>query len=196
MDITLYEFGPSRSKKVRWALQELELEFESIEGRHLLHSDELKKIHPLGKLPAVIIDGKPLFEASAICTYLADLAPEMGLISPSGTRARAIHDQWVSFCLTELEAHLWCNSRNTFVLPEEKRLPAIFEQNNEAFCQAASVLEVELGNRNYLVEDRFSVTDIIVGFALKWGQSQQLLENMPNLLAYIHRLVDRTHCTL
>ena len=76
LDITLYEYGPSRSKQVRWALLELELEFNSIEGLEILHSDELKKVNPMGKVPAVLINGEPLFEAAAICTYLADLVPE------------------------------------------------------------------------------------------------------------------------
>jgi glutathione S-transferase len=51
-----------------------------------LVSEELKKINPMGKVPAVVISGEPLFEAAAICTYLADLLPETGLIAPSGTR--------------------------------------------------------------------------------------------------------------
>lgn len=55
----------------------------------------------MGKVPAVVIDGEPLFEAAAICTYLAGLVPEKGLIAPSGTRERALHLQWVSFALTE-----------------------------------------------------------------------------------------------
>lgn len=55
----------------------------------------------MGKVPAVVIDGEPLFEAAAICTYLAGLVPEKGLIAPSGTREGALHLQWVSFALTE-----------------------------------------------------------------------------------------------
>ena len=102
-EITLYEFKHSRSKQVRWTLLELGLEFESIEGLEVLHSDELKKVNPMGKVPAVVIDGVPLFEAAAICTYLADLVPGKGLIAPSGTSERALHLQWVSFALTEME---------------------------------------------------------------------------------------------
>ena len=45
-------------------MKELGLEYKSIEDRSLLRSDELKKIHPLGKMPAAVIDGMPLFESS------------------------------------------------------------------------------------------------------------------------------------
>jgi len=196
LDITLYEYGPSRSKQVRWALQELELEFNSVEGVDLLHSETLKQVNPMGKVPALVIDGEALFEAAAICTYLADLVPEKGLIAPSGTRERALHMQWVSFNLSELEAYVWSNARNTFVLPEEQRITALFEQNNAAFVHAARVLDQVLADSDYLVANRFSVADILVGFTLNWGNMTGLLEQTPNLQRYIGRLKQRPACTM
>ena len=196
LDITLYEYGPSRSKQARWTLQELGLEFKSIEGLEILHSDELNQINPMGKVPAVVIDGKPLFEAAAICTHLADLVPEKGLIAPSGSRERALHLQWVSFALTELEAYLWSNARTTFVLPEEQRITALFDPNNKAFMHAAQVLDKALENADYLVGDKFSVTDILVGFTVNWGNLADLLEHTPHLQKYLVRLKERPDCTL
>jgi len=196
LDITLYEYGPSRSKQARWTLLELGLEFKSIEGLEILHSDELNQINPMGKVPAVVINGEPLFEAAAICTYLADLVPEKRLIAPSGTRERALHLQWVSFALTELEAYVWSNARNTFVLPEEQRVTALFEQNKNAFRHNARVLDKVLEDTDYLVGNRFSVTDILVGFTVNWGGGVGLIEQLPNLQNYLARLKGRPHCTL
>ena len=196
LDITLYEYAPSRSKQVRWTLLELGLEFKAIEGRDILHSDELLKVNPMGKVPAVLINGEPLFEAAAICTHLADLVPEKGLIAPSGTRQRALHEQWVSFALSELEAFLWSNAKNTFVLPEELRITALFEQNNRAFVSAARVLDKVLEKSDFLIDNQFSVTDILVGFVINWGNMVGLLEKTPNLQKYLARLKERPHCTL
>jgi glutathione S-transferase len=195
-DIILYEYSSSRSKQVRWALNELGLEFQAIGGMNILHSEELKQVNPMGKVPAVLINGEPLFEAAAICTYLADLAPVKGLIAPSGTRDRALHLQWVSFALTELEAYVWSNARNSFVLPEEQRIKALFEQNNAAYVHAAMVLDKVFENTDYLVGNRFSVTDILVGFTLNWGHAMGLLEQSTNLQKYVERLKERPHCTL
>ena len=195
-DITLYEYGPSRSKQVRWTLLELGLEFRAIEGRDILHSDELLEINPMGKVPTVVIDGQPLFEAAAICSHLADLVPEKEMISPSGTRERALHLQWVSFALTEMEAYLWSNARNTFVLPEEKRITALFKQNAKAYVKAAAVLDNVLAKTGYLIADKFSVTDILVGFVVNWGNGVKLLDQTPNLQNYLARLKERPHCTL
>ena len=196
LDITLYEYGPSRSKQARWALLECGLEFKAVGDLSILHSEELKKVNPMGKVPAMLINGEPLFEAAAICTYLADLVPEKGLIAPSGTRERALHLQWVSFALTEMEAYLWSNARNTFVLPKEQRIKALFEQNNKAFVHAAKVLDKVLADSDYLINDRFSVTDLLVGFTVNWGKGVGLLEEAPNLQRYLGRLKERPHCTL
>lgn len=196
LDITLYEYGPSRSKQARWALLECGFEFKAIGGLEILHSEELNRVNPMGKVPAVVINGEPLFEAAAICTYLADLVPEKGLIAPSGTRERALHLQWVSFALTEMEAYLWSNARNTFVLPKEQRITALFEQNNTAFAHAAGVLDKVLGETDYMVNNRFSVTDILVGFTLNWGKGAGLLGDFTNLQNYLERLKERPHCTL
>ena len=196
LDITLFEYGPSRSKQVRWALLELGLEFKSIEGLQILHSEELKKVNPMGKVPAVLINGEPLFESAAICTYLADLVPEKGLIAPTGTRERALHMQWVSFNLSELEAYVWSNARNTFVLPEEQRITALFEQNNKAYIKSAKVLNEALGDAEYLIGNKFSVIDILVGATLSWGKYAGLLEDAPNLQNYLDRLKERPHCPL
>lgn len=196
LDIILYEYGRSRSKQVRWTLEELGLPYRATGDVNILHSEELKKVNPMGKVPAVLINGEPLFEAAAICTYLADLAPEKGLIAPSGTRERALHLQWVSFALTELEAYVWSNARNTFVLPERERVKALFKQNNKAFLHAAKVLDKVLGTTDYLVVNQFSVTDILVGFVVNWGSSAGLLEETPNLQKYVDRLKQRPHCTL
>ena len=196
LDITLYEYLPSRSKQARWTLLELDLEFKSIEGRDILHGDALKQVNPMGKVPAIVINGEPLFEAAAICTYLADLVPGKELIATSGTYERAQHMQWTSFALTEMEAYVWSNARNTFVLPEEQRVTALLEQNNKAYVHAAKVLDKVLGETDYLVGNRFSVTDILVGATVNWGKMVGLLEQTPNLQDYLGRLKDRPNCTL
>lgn len=194
--IKLYEFPPTRSARCRWTLLELDVPFESVEDRTLIRSPELKKIHPLGKLPAVLIDDQPLFESAAICTWLADSHADKGLIAPSGTWARALHDQWVCFTLSELEAWLWHSAKHTFVNPEEERMAKIIEPNGREFQAGAKVIEDHLASHDYLVEDRFSVTDIIAAYALNWGRLQGLTRDFGAINGYLDRLYQRPHCSL
>ncbi len=196
-EITLYEYGPSRSARCRWTLLEAGLPFNSVdEGPSLVGSERLKPFHPLKKVPAAEIDGEPLFESAAICTAVADMVPEQQLVGPSGSRERALHDQWVCFTLSEMECWIWNTDMNTRVLPEEKRISAHLQQNGALFRRGARVMNEWLGDHDYLVADRFSVTDIIASFTVKWGQSQGLIDRFDNLPAYLDRLSEREHCTL
>ena len=197
--IKLFELGPTRSARCRWTLLEAGLEYESIGNRpDVIGSEELRKVHPLGKLPAAIIDGRPLFESAAISTAIADLVPEKDLVAKPGTWSRALHDQWVCFALTEMEPWVSSTELNSldFVLPKDQHVPAIIQQNSMMFRRSAAALEEVLGTTAYLVEGRFTVTDIIVGYTINFGHEQGLVSAFPNLMAYLKRLYQREHCTL
>ena len=198
-EIKLFELGPTRSARARWALLEAELPFESIGNAvSIIGSDELRAVHPLGKLPAMLIDGRPLFESAAILTAVADLAPEKHLVAPPGTWSRNLHYQWLSFIQSEMEAFLQSTEVNSidFIIPESEHVPDIKPQNARFFRKGAAVLNQVLGQHNYLVDERFSVTDIYAAYAVNWGQEQGLMDEFPNLLAYQERLFEREHCTL
>ncbi|MCY4657286.1 MAG: glutathione S-transferase family protein [Gammaproteobacteria bacterium] len=200
-EIILYELNPTRSARCRWTLLEAGLKYESRGNTiEVFSSQELKQTHPLGKLPAAVINGKPLFESAAICTAIADLVPEQNLIAKSGTWARALHDQWTLFVLTEIEPYLWSTELNTdkngFLLPNEEQVPAIADQNRKFAQRAAVALDAHLQNQEYLVENRFTVTDIITGYTVGWLEEVGLLESFPSLTAYLNRLSSRQHCTL
>ncbi len=175
------------------------LDYESIGNSvEIIGSDELRKVHPLGKLPAAIIDGQPLFESAAIVTAIADLVPERELVAKPGTWSRYLHYQWVSFALSEMEAFVQSNEINSidFIWPDDQRVPEIIEQNSMLYRKGAAVLDDVLGNAKYLVDDRFSVTDIFVGYTVNWGYADGLLNDCRNVQAYLDRLIERDSCTL
>ena len=64
--ITVHHLNNSRSQRVLWLLEELELPYEIVKYQRdpqtMLAPPELKKIHPLGKSP-VVIDGDAVLEA-------------------------------------------------------------------------------------------------------------------------------------
>ena len=196
MDVTLYESGTSRSARCRWTLLEAGIIFNSVARPKLAKSEEVKALHPLGKLPIAVIDGRALFESAAICTYIADHAPAVDLIAKAGSWERGQHDQWTCFALTEMEAWLWNTAVNKYVLAPEQRIEAGFDQNVMMFGRSASMLNDVLLRQDYLVEDRFTVTDIIVGWTVNWGRRQGLLDGLTGLQAYLNRLLERSHCAL
>jgi glutathione S-transferase len=194
MSITLFEFPPTRSARARWTLLELDVPFESVAGREIIGSAPLKAVSPLGKVPAIVDDGRPLFESAAICTWLADRHADKGLIAPPGSWERALHDQWVSFCLAELEAHLWSTHRNTYLYPEPRRVPAVLEQDAAEGRKSLEVLDAHLAETPFLVGGRFTVTDIIVGFAVNWARRLGWPAGLADCLAYNERILAMPKC--
>jgi len=56
--------------------------------------------------------------------------------------------------------------------------------------------EKHLAEHDYMVADRFSVTDIIVGFATNWAVSAKQTADFPHVEAYNARLMARPLCPL
>jgi maleylacetoacetate isomerase len=82
--LVLYHYWRSSSSwRVRFALQHKGLPYES-KFVNLLKSEQLadehKKVSPMGVVPCLLIDGRPLTESMAICEYLEEVAPERPLL--------------------------------------------------------------------------------------------------------------------
>ncbi len=191
----LFVFSPTRATLPMWTLAELGIDYEAVTEDVFKHP-ELKNFHPLGRLPVLDVDGKGLFESAAICTYLADLHPDKGLISPSGAWERALHDQWTSFALTEMEAWVWSTFRSKNIVPDEEKVPEMYDYNRNAYRESASALEMALANSDYLINNKFSLTDIIVGWTCHFAEQLGYNEDFPNINAYLTRLMERPACAL
>jgi glutathione S-transferase len=72
--LTLHHLNNSRSQKILWLLEELELRYELVHYKRdpqtLMGPPTLKALHPLGKSPVLEEDGKLLVESGAITEYL------------------------------------------------------------------------------------------------------------------------------
>ena len=193
MKMKLYEFGPTRSIRVRWTLQELGVEFESIPinllaGEHL--QPKFLKINPAGKIPVLVDEDLVLTESVAIVLYLADKYSNKGLI-PTDLKERAQVNRWLLFAATELEQPLWRIARNTMLYPEDQRLPEDVVLASQEFKAMAAVLEEHMQRRQFLVGDAVTVADFVAAYTLDWANEDRLLDDCPRLLAYMKRMYAR-----
>lgn len=190
----LYEFPGTRSARCRWLLQEMEMPFEAVrvelpKGEH--RQPPHLSVHPYGKVPALQDGDLTLFESVAICLHLAHKADGAGLLPGDGTRERSLHDQWLFFCTNELEQPLWRMRRHQSLYPEAKRLPAEIELARQDFLAASEVLERELVGKAFLIGERLTVADIVLGYTLQWSTWYDLLADRPELARYLASLVAR-----
>jgi glutathione S-transferase len=189
----LYEFGPTRSIRARWTLQELGVDFDSVNVNLLRREHgraEFLAVNPAGKVPVLADGDLVLTESAAIVLYLAEKYPDRGLL-PTDLRQRAEVNRWILFAVTELEQPLWRITKHTSLYPDQDRLPAEVALARRDFLPMASVLERHMKDRTYVVGDRVTVADFVTAYTLDWAGEVQLLGDCPALRAYVERMYAR-----
>jgi len=105
MSLAFYFAPGSSSMAVHIGLHEVGVPFEphpmSFHKRDQ-RSPEFLAINPEGKLPTLVIDGRPLTEVAAILYYLARRFPEKNLFPTGDPEAEAHGISWVSFIASTL----------------------------------------------------------------------------------------------
>jgi glutathione S-transferase len=191
----LYEFGPTRSIRARWMLQELGVAFDAIrvnlqEGDH--HRPEFLELNPAGRVPVLQDGDLILTESVAIVLYLGEKYPDRGLI-PTELGARAACYRWLLFAVTELEQPLWRIARHTALYPQKDRLPADVALAARDFAPMAAVLESHMKGRDHVVGDRVTAADFVVAYTLDWAGEAGQLGECPALRSYVERMYARPH---
>jgi glutathione S-transferase len=176
----------TRSILVLWLLEEIGEPYEltEIAGAQRRSAEHLRR-HPLGRVPALELgDGTIMFESAAICLQLADLNLTAGLIPPVGSAERALVYQWVVFAVAELEGPLFRWIRE---LGEGTTESAAHDR----FAQAAAAIESALVDRDWLIDGRFTVADVMCASVLQGANSRGLLRPWAGLEAYVQRSESR-----
>jgi glutathione S-transferase len=95
-----------------------------------------------------------------------------------------------------MEAWGWSTFRSINIVPDEEKVPEMYDYNRNAYRKSAAALEMALVDRDYLINDKFSVTDIIVGWTCHFAQGLGYNEGFENINAYVAKLMLRPKCTL
>ena len=103
--LTLYYAPGASSFAVHIALHEIGVAFE---GRPMsfknndMRAASYLALNPEGKVPTLVVDGRPLTEVAAILFYLARRFPDAGLLPPDDIEAEAQVLSWMSFIASTL----------------------------------------------------------------------------------------------
>lgn len=171
------------------------MDFESVTvnlaaGEH--RSPEFLKINPAGKLPVLVDGGFALTESVAIVLYLAEKYLHKGLL-PTELQQRAQVNRWLLFAATELEQPLWRITRHTALYPEHLRLTADISLARQDFKDMAAVMEAHMQGRLFIVGETLTVADLVSAYTLDWANEVQLLDDFPQLFAYMERMYARSN---
>lgn len=206
MTLTLHHLENSRSQRVLWLLEEMELSYELKRyPRHpetSLAPDALRQLHPLGKSPLLEEDGQVLAESGAIVEHLLD-RPEGSRFRPAvGSPEHARHRFWMHYAegslmpllLLRLVFNRVANAKMPFfVKPIAK---GIVDKVEGSFVRPQlelhlGYIEKELEGRSWLCGEGPTGADIQMSFPLEAAASRVDLAAYPNVRAYVARIQAR-----
>lgn len=202
--ITLHHLEASRSFRIIWLLEELELSYQ-IE-RHERHPEtmraqsSLKAVHPLGKAPVLHDNGFTLIESGAIIEYLLNRYDNRGLRPPICSEDYLRYSQWMHFA----EGSLMPPALLTLVLNKmaNARVPffarSIVKKTVNATLDGfvmpdlnvkLDFLDTELGTTGWFCGSHFSAADIQMGFALQVLHGRGLVgDHLSNIKAFLEAI--------
>jgi glutathione S-transferase len=172
--LTLYFAPGSSSFAVHIALHEIGVPFESKPmsfKKDDLRAPDYLRLNPEGKVPTLLVDGRPLTEVAAILYYLAKRFPDAELLPRDDLEADAQALSWMSFIASTLH-------------PARRR-------GLDRAKQVWSIADRRLGSGWAL--KNYSIADIHL-FRLYWRLANSLHprpETFPNLTAHYARMMAR-----
>ena len=206
--ITVHHLNNSRSQRVLWLLEELELPYEIVhyqrDPQTMLAPPSLRQVHPLGKSPVVTTDdGLVLAESGAIVEALIErygngrLAPAAG--TPESLRYRyflhyaegsampplllklmfdRIENSKMPFFARPVAKAIAAKAKSSFILPNIKT--------------HLDFLEGELGKDKWFAGNAFSGADIQMSFPVEAAAARGGLDDKrPRLMDFLKRIHSR-----
>ena len=192
MELTLYYMKGSRSQRVRWMLEELELNY-TLKHINLFKGEantpEYLALHPLGQLPALLIDNDIMLESGAIVQWLADVNLDKGFAPALDSPQRREFNQWMYFAVTNLESPAWEIMLHSNILPKDVAIKEIIPFAIRNYLKALTVVNKKLEGKTYLINNQFSAVDILLGYILMWFPEHT--EDFSNIKSYTENLKQR-----
>ncbi len=187
-ELVFYTNPMSRARIVRWMLEEVGRPYrtEVLDYGTTMKAPAYLAVNPMGKVPAISHGGTVVTEAGAICAYLADAFPEAGLAPAIGDTARGTYFRWMFFAAGPVEAAVTARSMGWTAPPEKKGMLGF-----GSYEDVMDALELAIGEREYLLGDRFSAADVYFGAHIGWGLMFGSIEKRPAFERYSARLQAR-----
>jgi glutathione S-transferase len=188
--ITAFEQSPDRGQglardmRVRWAFEEVGQPYDV----RLVSFREMKKaghraLHPFGQIPTYEEGDLVLFESGAIVFHIAERHP--GLL-PSDPNARARAIAWMFAALNTVEPPIVEREQVPYAEGDKswykERLPLLEDRIRNRLGELAN----RLGDAEWL-DGEFSAGDLLMVMVLRRSEGMNILEEYPNLFAYVAR---------
>jgi glutathione S-transferase len=190
--ITVHHLNNSRSQRILWLLEELELPYEIAwhkrDATTRLAPPELTAVHPLGKSPVIADDGTVVIESGAIIEYVVRRYGNGRLLPAPGSAADVAHLQWMHYAegsaMLPLMLALYVGRLGEAGAPLRPRI-------DSEIANHLGYMEASLGDRPYFLGDALMAADVQLSFVVEAAEARGRLAPYPRLAAYGKRLAAR-----
>lgn len=190
-------FSSPYVRKVRIVLAEKKLDYRFQEDNPWAADTTLPQTNPLGKVPALVIDGKDvLYDSRVIVEYLDTLSP-VGKLIPAAGRERAHVKTWEALADGVLDAGVAVRLEQTWAgRTDAERCAAWVERSMGKVQRGLDAMEHQApAGQPFLTGQHLSLADVAVVTALDWlafrFPQSAWLEGRPHLAKLRERLADR-----
>jgi len=187
--LTVHHLNESRSQRILWLLEELELPYEIVayqrDRKTRLAPPELRAIHPLGKSPLLEENGRVIIESGAIIDYV--------LRHHGGGRLAPAHDsadydayvEWLHYAegsaMLPMMLNMYVARLGDAGMPLHARIES--EMANHL-----DYVEGALTGRDFLLGTELTAADIQMSFVGEVAGAFGKRVDRPNLDAWVRRL--------
>ncbi|WP_062064311.1 glutathione S-transferase family protein [Cellvibrio sp. OA-2007] len=158
----------SFTRAVQFCCEEIGLTYTlgtAVNGQeYSLRSPALKTINPFSKVPVLLDADRPLYETQSICRYL-DNQYNQARLQPQDAWQKAEVDQWCAAITTYADKAIVRNYLLEFLFPKGPNGSVREDVVAAAIpdvIQVVGILEQQLGGKDFLVGNQFSLADILL----------------------------------
>lgn len=203
--LTVHHLNQSRSQRVLWALEELQLPYQVVSyqrGKNMLAPAELKSVHPLGKSPVVEDNGHILAESGAILEYLQETYDSARRLKPESVEDKLQYRFWLHYAEGSLMPLLLMK----LVFASLGKPPVPFGMRtlgnalgkgvqkawlNRQVDTHARFIEAHLSRQRWFAGAELSMADIQMSFPAMALLARGGVENLPHLTQWVQRVEQR-----
>jgi len=190
--IVVHHLNNSRSQRILWLLEELELPYEvrtyKRDAVTNLAPPELEAVRPLGKSPMLELDGRLLIESGAIIQTVLERAGNGRLQPAPGSAEHDRHTMWLHYAegsaMLPLMLQLYTGRLGEGAAPLKPRI-------DSEIARHLGFVEAELTGRDWLVGDGLTGADIQMSFVGEIAKAFGLRARHPAMDSWVNRFQAR-----
>jgi glutathione S-transferase len=203
--ITVHHLNNSRSQRVLWLMEELNMRYEvkryERDAKTMLAPKELKAIHPLGKSPVITDNGLTIAETGAIIEYILDRYGEGQLRPKPGTPEYLQYRYWLHYAEGSAMSPLLLKLVFTRLPQNAPALVKGIVKNVAKQAQERLVdpnvrahidyWDTELSKSEWFAGQEFTAADIMMSFPLEAAAARADAKTRPMVKAFLDKIHGR-----